>query len=128
MNWQDNTLPDLFEAGRARIENTVGTFQRDFARFQKQADKRRREFGQRIGKMQAEFEETPVGQHIKGIRLAADQNARERVNTLLENLPVARSSELGKLERKVERLNRKVRALEKSKAKRAGRLTPARPA
>ncbi|MAE96232.1 MAG: hypothetical protein CL910_16390 [Deltaproteobacteria bacterium] len=85
----------------------------------KQAEKRRKELEKRAEKFRKDVEKSAPYQRAEEIRADATNAIEEQVDTLLENLRIASQSEISKLERKVNGLQRKVRELEKTRGKAA---------
>ncbi len=85
----------------------------------KEAQKRRKEFEKRAEKFRKGVEKSAPYQRAEELRADATTVIEDQVDTLLENLRIASQSEINKLERKVNGLQRKVRELENARGKAA---------
>ena len=85
-------------------------------RWVKEAEKRRKEFEKRADKFRKDVESSAPVQRVQELRADAEKAIEEQVEALLENMRIASQSEISKLERKVNTLQRRVRELEKSQA------------
>ena len=114
------TQPRIIQDGLDRVESVVRTFERDWKRLQKQADRRRREIEKRaerqVKRFQAEILKNPVVQRAQTLRSDAVRVVGEQVDALLGTLRIASHGDVERLERKVGQLNRKLRELEKKEA------------
>lgn len=126
----------VFEESRERFEKAVKGLEKDWKQFRTQIEKRRRAFEKRAEvevrkfrkelrtspwakqaeKLQAELQESPLVRRVAGLRRDAEKVFEDQVDLLFQNLHIASANDIGKLERKVNTLVRKVRALEKEKA------------
>lgn len=126
----------VFEESRERFEKAVKGLEKDWKQFRTQIEKRRRAFEKRAEvevrkfrkelrtspwakqaeKLQTELRETPLVRRVAGLRREAEKVFEDQVDLLFQNLHIASANDIGKLERKVNTLVRKVRALEKEKA------------
>jgi hypothetical protein len=109
--------PKIIQEGLDRVESVVRTFERDWKRLQKQADRRRRDIEKRaerqVKRLQEELRKNPVLQRAQNLRSDAVRVVGEQVDALLGTLRIASHGDVERLERKVGQLHRKVRELEK---------------
>jgi t-SNARE complex subunit (syntaxin) len=80
----------------------------------KRAEKRRQDLEKRAEKARAQFRKNPAVVRAEALRKDAEKAINTQVDGLLGNLRIANADEFGRLERKVNALNRKVRELEKA--------------
>lgn len=136
---------NVIEEGRDRFGAALRDLEKDWKRFQKQAEKRRKELEKRAerevrrlrtelrknplvkraeqeakrlekraDKVRSEIRKSPAVQRAEAFRKDAEKAIEEQVDTLLGVLRIANTNDLEKVERKLNQLNRKVRALEKA--------------
>jgi len=107
----------LLEEGRERFEGALKDMERDWKRLQKRADQGRKQFEQRaqrqVKRIQSELRKSPLVKRAEELRKDAETRIESQIESLFGLLRIASSSEVSRLERKVDQLNRKLRELEK---------------
>lgn len=109
-------LEERFEQVQTRFRNAG----KELQKFQKRADKNRRDFEgrarKRAEKTQQQLLEIPAIKAADEFRIDMQKQIETSVDELLSRMPIASNNDVKKLERKVNALTRKVRALEKATA------------
>ena len=96
----------------------------EFDKLQKNLDKRRKRFEKETEKRVKKFEKTPVGKRLSSLRDDTQKQIESNLDTIFGLFPVASSTDVKKLERKVATLTRKVNALEKASAAKPKTTSP----
>ncbi len=101
-----------------RAEKEVKRLQTEFKKSPlfKRAQKRAKQFEARAEEVREDIESTRAYQRVEGIRKDAEKAFDEQVENLFDTLRIASSTDVASLERKISRLNKKVRELEKAQA------------
>ncbi len=101
-----------------RAEKEVKRLQTEFKKSPlfKRAQKRAKQFETRAEEVRDEIESTRAYQRVEGLRKDAEKAFDEQVENLFDTLRIASSTDVASLERKISRLNKKVRELEKAQA------------
>ena len=106
---------NFIQDGIDRFQSAFDSLDREYRRLQKQADKRRRDFEKRaekqVKRLRTEFTRNPVVQNVRDLRNDAQKRWESRIEGMLSSMHIATSSEIKRLDRKVNQLNRKVREL-----------------
>ncbi len=95
----------------------------EFDKLQKNLEKRRKRFEKETEKRVKRFERSPIGKRLVSFREETQKQIESNVENVLGMIPLASSSEVKRLERKVATLTRKVNALEKAKASKTAKTT-----
>lgn len=95
----------------------------EFDKLQKNLEKRRKRFEKETEKRVKKFEKSPFGKRLVSFRDETQKQIESNVETVLGLIPIASSSEVKRLERKIATLTRKVNALEKAAASRKAKST-----
>jgi hypothetical protein len=115
--------PGLIEEGRERFEGALKDMERDWKRLQRRADQGRKQFEQRaqkqVKRIQAELRKSPLVKRAEELRKDAGVRIETQIESLFGLLRIASASEVSRLERKVDQLNRKLRELEKGNSPQA---------
>ncbi|MCP4036033.1 MAG: hypothetical protein GY944_10340 [bacterium] len=111
-----SVLEERFEQVQTRFRKAG----KELEKLQKRADKNRRDFEsrarKRADKAQKQLLEIPAIKAADDFRIDMRKQIETTVDDLLSRMPIASNSDIKKLERKVNALTRKVRALEKAEA------------
>lgn len=101
-----------------RAEKEVKRLRAEFKKnpWVKRAQKQARELEQRGEELREEIESTELFKRADGIRKDATKAVEEQVETLYDNLRIASVNDVHSLEKKISRLSKKVRDLEKTPA------------
>lgn len=114
MTARTNIIEESFERVQARFHDAGEELQK----LQDRAGENRREFSERTQaraeKVQKQLLEIPAIKAADDFRIEVFKQIEANMDDFLGRLPVASTSDIKKLERKVNALTRKVRALEKS--------------
>ena len=116
MSARANIIEESIENVQERFRNAGEELQR----LQDRASENRREFADRAQaraeKVQKQLLEIPAIKKADDFRTDVLKQIEANVDEFVSRMPVASSNEIKKLERKVNALTRKVRALEKAQA------------
>jgi hypothetical protein len=116
MTARTNIIEESFERVQARFRDAGEELQK----LQNRASENRREFSERTQaraeKVQKQLLEIPAIKAADDFRVEVFKQIEANMDDFLARLPVASASDIKKLERKVNALTKKVRALEKSLA------------
>ncbi len=106
---------NFIQDGIDRFQSAFDSLDREYRRLSKQADKRRRDFEKRaekqVKRLRTEFGKNTVVQNVRDLRADAQKRWESRIENMLASMHIATSSEIKRLDRKVNQLNRKVREL-----------------
>ncbi len=110
--------PQIIQDVSDRVETAVKTFEKDWKKFQKQAERQRKTIEKRaereVKKFQKQIDTNPVVKRARTLRDDAVKTFETQMDTLLGTFRIANRGEVEKLERKVGSLSRKIRQLEKA--------------
>jgi hypothetical protein len=116
MEARANIIEESFE----RVQDRFRSAGDELQKLQDRASKNRRDFTKRTQKrsekVQKQLLEIPAIKAAEDFRLEVFKQIESNMDEFLGRLPVASSSDVKKLEKKVNALTRKVRALEKSQS------------
>lgn len=111
-----STFEDRIDEIQVRFRNAG----KELEKMQKRAEKSRRDFQKRaekrFQKAQKEFRKNSVVKAAEDLSTDVRKQIEGGVDTIMSRMPVASNNEVKKLERKINALTRKVRALEKAAA------------
>lgn len=101
-----------------RAEKEVKRLQTEFKKTPlfKRARKQAKQLEARAEGIREDIEASDAYQRAESFRKDAEKVIEEQVETLFDNLRIASSNDVATLERKISRLNKKVRELEKAQA------------
>ena len=109
---------NIFEDSIERVQTRFRNAGEELQKLQERADENRREFSERAQaraeKVQKQLREIPAFKAADDYRIEVLKQIEANMDEFLARLPVASSSDIKKLEKKVNSLTRKVRALEKA--------------
>jgi hypothetical protein len=109
---------NLFEDGFERVQARFRTAGEELQKLQERADENRRDLSDRAQaraeKVQKQLLEIPAIKAADDYRMEVLKQIESNMDEFLNRLPVASSADIKKLEKKVNALTRKVRALEKA--------------
>ena len=107
----------LFEDGFERVQARFRNAGEELQKLQERADENRRDFSERAQvraqKVQKQLLEIPAFKAADDYRIEVLKQIESNMDEFLARLPVASTSDVKKLEKKVNALTRKVRSLEK---------------
>lgn len=114
------TQANVFEDGFERVQEQFRSAGEELQKLQDRAAVSRREFADkaqaRADKMQKRLLKIPAIKRADAFRVDVTKAIETNVDEFMARIPVASSNEVTKLEKKVNALTRKVRALEKAAA------------
>lgn len=115
-----STQANIFEEGFENVQERFRDAGDELKKFQKRAEKNRRDVSKRAQKraekVQKQLLDIPVIKKAEDLRTDFVKQVEANVDEFISRIPLASANEIKKLERKVNALTRKVRALEKAKA------------
>ena len=100
---------NIIEEGFENVQERFRDAGDELKKFQKRAEKR-------AEKVQKQLLDIPLVKKAEDLRADFVKQVEANVDEFVSRMPLASANEIKKLERKVNALNRKVRALEKAKA------------
>jgi hypothetical protein len=107
-----------------RVREAMSSLESDFGKVQKRAEKRiqaqRKSFEKQtekqVGRLRKEFKKNPYVKRAQDAVDGATKQIEKNVDSLLEALNVASQRDLRRVDRKLSKINKKLRELEKSSA------------
>jgi predicted translin family RNA/ssDNA-binding protein len=120
---------NVFEQGIDRFQSTIKDFDREVQRARREIGKRRRGIEKelksrrqtlerraekQIRKLRSELRRYPAFKRAEAIQSDTRKRVEEGIGQIVDLIPVASRNEVETLERKIARLSRRVRELEKS--------------
>jgi archaellum component FlaC len=105
----------FFDEGIDRVQEAWSSVEDEFDKLQKNFEKRRKRIEKETEKQVKKFEKTTFGKRVVSLRDDTQKQIESNIESLLGLFPVASSTQVKRLERKVATLTRKVNALEKAR-------------
>ncbi len=113
---QAKAQASFIDEGIDQVKEAWSNVGDEFEKIQKNLEKRRKRFEKEAEKRVKKFEKTPFGKRLTSLRDDTQKQFEENLESLIGLIPLASSSDVKRLERKVATLTRKVNALEKANA------------
>jgi hypothetical protein len=101
-------------ARRRKLEKQLNANRKDL---EKRIDSGRKGLEKRAKKIQAEVRKNPAVKRFESIRKDAEKRLEAGAETVLSALQIASKSDVQRIDRKISQLNRKLKEMEKAKAK-----------
>ena len=109
------------ESGFDRIQDALKSIESDVEKFQSRVETQRkrleRETRKRVGKFRKEITETPFAKRAEKFSKDASREIGSRVEDVLGALSIASNADLKKVNRKLNQINRRLKALEEQDSK-----------
>jgi hypothetical protein len=100
----------FFDEGIDRVQEAWSSVEDEFDKLQKNFEKRRKRIEKETEKQVKKFEKTTFGKRVVSLRDDTQKQIESNIESLLGLFPVASSTQVKRLERKVATLTRKVNA------------------
>ncbi len=111
-----NEAVQFFDDEFQRIQKELSTrrksFEKEFASKRKTVEKRTRKELKRI---QSELKKNPIVKRADAVRKDVTKQVETRVDTLLERMQIASTSDMQRINKKLTTLNRRLKAIEDSR-------------
>jgi hypothetical protein len=113
---------NFVQEGVDRVRETVASLESDFEKLQKRVRKRiqarsktiEKQTQKRVKKLRSEFQKNAYVKRAQGAIDDATRQFEQGVDSVLEVLNVASKRDVGRIDRKLNQINRKLREIEKS--------------
>ena len=115
---------NILDEGIDRVQSVWNSAEDEFDRLQKNLQKRRRQWEKETEKQVKKLRKTPLMKRAASIFEDAQRQVDRNVETFVGYFPVASSSEIKRLERRISQLTKKVNALEKANGATERRAKP----
>ena len=103
-----------------RVQDAARSVGREIDRLQEQAESRRKDWEgkaqKRLGEFRSELAKTPIGKRTEAFSKDATRQAEAGLETILGAFSIASSKELSKINRKLDRINKRLKKLEEEPA------------
>jgi hypothetical protein len=107
---------------RRKLEKQLSSNRKDI---EKRFDSGRKDIEKRARKLQAEVRKSPTVQRLESLRKDAEKRYADGVENLLKVLQIASKSDVQRIDRKISQLNKKLKEMEKARAKANGQALSA---
>ena len=115
---------NIVQEGVDRVREAVSSIEHDFQRVQKRVEKqvktRRKSFEKQtqaqVKRLRSEFRKNPYVKRAQGVVEDATKQLEQAIDGVLEVLQLASRRDVDRIDRKLSQINKKLRALEKTKS------------
>ena len=105
-----DSLGDEVERLQKRIKTRRKSFEKQFNDQRKSFEKQTRK---QVGKLENEIRKSSFGKQLREFRSDAFKRLEQGVDRVLENLPIATTRDVNRIERKLTQISKKVKELER---------------